>query len=628
MLIVDGTDSAPALLLETEAVIEITGPIARVTVRQRFQNPGESWAEGLYVFPLPDDAAVDHLRMYTKDRIVEGQIREREVAKREYEAAKAAGKRSSLVQQQRPNVFTTRLANLGPGESITIEIEYQQTVRRDGDVHRLRFPMTVTPRFDTGDPHLIGPVVSVVAPPAARVSRQVEISIDLVPGFPVERIESPYHAITTEDVGGRYLIELADGRVPADRDFVLSWRAVNGRTPAVSIFSERRGEYDYALLMLSPPEPGSGTAVGAAREVIFVLDTSGSMAGASIRQAKSALWLAAQRLKPEDRFNIVRFSDSTSSLFPIARSANRSNLEDARVFINRLKADGGTRMLPALRRALSEPVSSGHRVRQVVFLTDGAVGNEDTLLREIHANLGDARLFPIGIGSAPNTHLMRKIASFGRGTFTHIGSSAEIEEVMQGLFRKLERVRMSEIEVELSDGFAADILPKRIPDVYAGEPVVVSMRAPRLSGEVRVSGYLGGEYWEETIVFRDQEPRAGVSGLWARRSVSHWMDEHRLARSPERRDAQRARIVRVGLEHHLVTAFTSLVAVERSVVRRDSEPLDGQLVPSLLPDGWKHGKMIAVARTATTAPAFLLAGGLALLLGGILLCVTLRREVA
>jgi Ca-activated chloride channel family protein len=330
-----------APLVATDVEIGVGGLVARATVRQHFHNPGEDWVEGLYVFPLPESAAVDHLRMRVGARVIEGVIHERDEARRIYEEARSEGRKASLLESERPNVFTTSIANIGPGESVVVEIEYQQVLRYDQGAFRLRFPMVVAPRYVPGAVHAVslgpagwavestdrvpdaGRLNAPVLPPEAGKTNPVRLAVALAPGLPIGAIDSPYHAIrTTTDEAGRTLVTLADEVVAADRDFELVWRPDVGAAPAAALFAEEFGGEAYLLAMIVPPDPASAAADEPAppREVIFVLDVSGSMGGQSIRQAKAALALAIDRLGGRDRFNLVAFNHEASALFASPRS--------------------------------------------------------------------------------------------------------------------------------------------------------------------------------------------------------------------------------------------------------------------------------------------------------------------
>ncbi len=639
-LLVRGNNGAavPAPLLETDVDLRVTGPIARAIVRQRFVNPTGQWIEGVYVFPLPEDAAVDHLRLHVGDRVLEGVIQERGQAKATYEQAKRQGRRTGLVEQERPNIFTTSVANIAPGADIGVEIEYQQTLRWDSGHYRLRFPMVVGPRYIPGSPIATPPDAtgwapntdavpdaSRITPPVIHPSNgpinPVTLRVMLAPGAPLARLESSYHAIhTTPQRDGTYRIELATGLAPADRDFELVWEPVAGAIPAAAIFTEGRDDGVYALLVMTPPAASSLAQRRAPREVVFVIDNSGSMAGASIEQAKAALQLALARLAPTDTFNVIRFNHTMDELFEAPRPATRDHLALGAQWVQQLRATGGTEMRPPLRRALETGEGDG-RLRQVVFLTDGGVGNEEELFAIIRRSLGDRRLFTVGIGSAPNSHFMREAARHGRGTFTYIGAVSEVQDKMTALFRKLEAPALTDVRLELPGITGADVLPDPVPDLYIGEPVVVAFRAGTLPPYAIVRGRFGTTTWEQAVDFQRADEHAGLATHWARAKIGALLDARRGGADDE---GIRYAVIQLALAHHLVSSYTSLVAVDVTPVRPDGAALQTHAMPTNLPHGWDYNAVFGLGQGATDAPRHLLVGVIALLIAA--LVVFARRR--
>jgi Ca-activated chloride channel family protein len=670
----------PAPMLDTDVRLRVTGMIVRARVTQRFANPHEDWMEGIYVFPLPETAAVDGLRMIIGDRVIEGQIHEKEEARQVYETAKRQGVKASLVEQKRPNLFTTRVANIGPGEEIEVELHYQQTLDWDSGSFRLRFPMTITPRYHPlPNPPRVPPTVvttslsavgggtsSSGAPEVARAQSQgdwggrseascenlqslasgvqravrwagpvvgavdtamrgiydpsppvnpLRLTVELAAGVPRASLDSPHHAVDLTEIDGsrgRYEITLSRGAVSADRDFELVWRPELGTEPRAALFTEELGLDTYALLMVLPPDPDSGGFQRLPRETIFVIDVSSSMSGASIREARRALLFALDRLALEDSLNVLAFSNDTRALFPGSWPADPEVVERARTWVRGLTAHGGTEMMPALLAALDgRPDGYGQagarKVKQVIFITDGAVGNEDQLFTAIERHLGEARLFTVGIGSAPNSHFMRRAAELGRGTFTHVGRLEQVGERMQELFAKLESPALTGVEVQWDDP-AAEMYPQRVPDLYAGEPVVVAARLIHLGDQVRLVGERDGSWWDEQLPLAaltsgsvgatsvqgvaGGTTESGIGKLWARRKITALLDAWRQSPaqssdgspSPEREELRR-QVVELALAHHLVSRFTSLVAVDVTPERPDGSPLASRRVPNVRPAG-------------------------------------------
>ena len=626
------SDFSMAPTLKTDVEITITGMIARATVKQHFQNPDDDWKEGIYVFPLPENAAVDHLLMHIGERVIEGRIQERQEARRQYEQARTEGRKASLIEQERPNLFTTSVANIAPREEITIEIQYQHTVPLDSGSFRLRFPMVVAPRYIPGTP--IAPIAvpgftgsgwavntdqvpdasritPPVLPPEQGAINPVQIHVKLDAGFPLQHIESSYHNIAVRQHNKRsYDITLDAHTMPADRDFELVWRPEPGRMPRAAFFSEKTSDKNYALVMLLPPQ--ETTAKILKREVIFVIDTSGSMAGTSIVQAQAALGLALADLRTGDRFNVIQFNSYMEQLFEAPQPVDPETLRQARKYVEALQAQGGTEMAPALNAALDQ-ATEGTMVRQIIFLTDGSIGNEDELFRIIREKLGNARLFTVGIGSAPNSHFMSGAARFGRGTYTYIGKTSEVQDKMRVLFDKLRHPVLTDLRIHWDNVSDIETWPQKLPDLYLGEPLLLTA-AGKLPGALHISGKTAGRKWESDLKLQGGSTENGISVLWARMKIEDLMDQ--LSASTNN-DAVKKAIIDTAIKHRLVSKFTSLVAIDITPARVKEEILKSVVMPVSLPAGWEYEKVFGpMPRTATGA-------NLHLLLGSILIIVSL-----
>ena len=615
-----GMRAAPTL--STDVEVHVTGMIARTRVVQRFHNPTPDWVEGIYVFPLPERSAVDAMRMIVGGRVLEGEIQTRAEAVTTYQKAKSEGRKATLVEQERPNLFTTSVANLGPGEDVQVEIEYQEDLRYDSGRFTLRFPMVVGPRYIPGGTSVAGfsgsgwarnsdevPDAARITPPVADPesgrSHPATIRVQLDAGFRLAEVRSPSHAIrVSAEPHDRYAVTLDGGSVPADSDFVLEWTPRVGEAPGAALFHEEwRGEH-YVLLMVMPPDAKVAQRARLPRETIFVIDTSGSMHGDSIVQARAALTLALERLRPVDFFNVIEFASSPHRLFGESQPAEPFALARAQAWVQGLDASGGTEMLSALRSALANDAERS-AVRQIVFITDGAVGNEEALFSFIRANLGDSRLFTVGIGSAPNSHFMTRAAEFGRGTFSYVGSPSEVQTKMGELFAKLESPVLHDLDLAWDERHA-EAWPKRIPDLYLGEPVVVAARLPGGEGNVVLRGRRGAEDFTIDLAVEGGAEQRGVARFWARRKVAALMSSlHDGAAMADVKE----QVAGLGLKHHLVTRWTSLVAVDVTPTAPVDVDLETRPVPTLLPKGWSlwhlfgGGDSEAAARAQANAPA-------------------------
>ncbi len=624
------------LPLSTDIEMHINSVVSRVSVKQTFSNESEQWLEGVYQFPLPENAAVDALKMHIGQRIIEGEVQEKQQARRTYEKAKAEGKRTSLVEQVRDNLFTTKLANIAPGESITIHIEFQQLVHNDGTHFSVRMPLGITPRYepaeitatsdsdydyyssdDTETVYLSTPTHdSAELSPATTLfntgsqpDRPVTVTVHLNPGFDLSLLESPYHQIVTQQNGDQYTIQLEDP-AQAERDFVLNWQPQLGQEPKIALFSETYEDHNYHVLMMLPPTHDFVQQKTQPREMIFVIDSSGSMSGDSMQQAKQGLYYALTQLGNEDTFNIIDFDHDANKLFDEAVPATQSNLEMAKYFVATLEADGGTEIAKAINLALDKPHSS--QLRQVVFLTDGSIGNERQIFQMIENQLGNNRLFTIGIGAAPNSYFMSKAANYGRGTFTYIGKASEVQSQLEKLFKKLRYPALENLSLEnqsLENGTDGklELYPGRLRDLYLGEPLFVSYRtAMGVNKSIQVKGQADSYDWSFKLPPVTNGKDDGIARLWARMKIDAIKSDFNLSY-----DQSRDQILKTALGYDLVSDYTSLVAVDKTPARV-MEELKKLELANRTPAGWKapHG----YPQGGTAANLAMLIGFLALLL--------------
>ncbi len=594
----------PAPLLGTEVDIRISGPVARVIVKQSFINPSDAWLEARYVFPLPENAAVNHMVVATGDKKIVSEIKEKQKARKIFSQAKRAGKRAALIEQHRPNVFSTRVANIGPKATIAIEITYLQNLRFDQDRYHLRFPMVVAPRYvPPAKAHIVKApfkpnesnakkdtwLNTPIHDPKRGKTNPVALTVELDAGVPLADLKSLHHDIKSDDwQDGKATVKLAEKAVPADKDFELIWTPKRGSLPSAALFTETVAGEKFYLAMVTPPRPDTRNVPP--RDIVFVLDKSGSMAGKSIVQARKALTFALDRLRPNDRFNIIRFDTVAVSLFASVRPANQFSLAKARKFVANTEADGGTEIRQALLRSLIGNTKPD-QLRQIIFITDGAVSNEEQLFIEISRHIREARLFTVGIGSAPNSHFMRRAAEIGRGSFTYIGDINNVEDKMRRLLLKIERPAMLDLAADwagISDGVRLTPYPKRLPDLHDGEPVVLAIRAtgslPKDTAKLTLSGRRGRAPWSQTISLDQARPAAGISTIWARQRITALTGSLRRGADPA---SVRQAIIATALRHKLVSKFTSLVAVEKTVARPIDEPVFKRKIPLNLPEGWR-----------------------------------------
>jgi len=591
-----------AMQIQTDVNYEITGAIARARVKQKFKNISSLWAEGIYVFPLPEKAAVDHFRMIIGERIIEGQVKKRVLAKKTYEKARSEGKKTSLIEQQRPNVFTTSLANIAPGEEITVEFEYQQILDYKDKRYQLRFPMVVGPRYHPPHQSADNTSVHTETDSQHKTHNPTRIHILLDAGVNLTELNSSYHKIHINQTSEtRYSISTIGENIVADRDFELVWMPALSHYPQLSVFNEKVNNDNYSMITLLSPDPEYMEQKVQARDVVFVLDVSGSMAGTSIEQAKAALITALDGLSSIDRFNIIWFNDETDSLFAKTIIASSQYKNIAKQFIDSLQAGGGTEMLPAMKLALSKQEEFS-RFKQVVFLTDGNISNESELFIVINKQLGNSRLFTIGIGSAPNSYFMRKAAQHGRGTFTYIGDINEVHKKTTALFKKLESPALINIQLELNSHTNHDeyeIFPKVIPDLYAGETATILIKSKEHPQSISIKGDYGNSEWKNSSQVK-ATTTSGIRVAWAREKVASLMSQRHESTDNENRELIQQKITDTALQHHLVSRYTSLVAVDVTPVNANGM-LYRERMKNNLPHGWgksASANEIMLAQTA------------------------------
>ncbi|MEQ8442782.1 MAG: marine proteobacterial sortase target protein [Alphaproteobacteria bacterium] len=636
----------PAPRLIQSIRIDIAAIVARGSVTQVFRNESDHWVEGIYRFPLPDDAAVDQLTIRVGDRVIEGLIQERDEAAETYDAARAAGQTAALLDQERANLFSLSLANIGPGEQISVELDFQSTAAREGDAFAFTMPLVAAPRY------MPDPTLAAIDHPALRaaIARQMEESERL--GFPVDlsrmanataleitldaggdiaTLESPTHDLVVSRLREKYRIGLRPGEVPADRDMILRWSTERGSEPGAVLFHEEFDGRDYLLAMVQPPTADRATDLDRPRDVTFVVDVSGSMHGQSMEAARTALLGAIGALEPEDRFDVIVFSDRHARLFGRSQPATPSRISEASKFIAALTADGGTEMAAPLRDALSMQGTADNALRQVVFLTDGLVGNEEELLGLIESGLGDTRLFTVALGSAPNQWFMDKAAELGAGDSLRIVDLGEAEERMREFYRAIESPIVTDLNLLAAAGDRIDVYPTRLPDLYGAHSLLVPIAAERWQGPITLTGSAGGEPWALELTRDNIRPADGIARLWAMEHVDHILDQQRIGEM----DSARARqaVLSVAIPHRIATRYTSFVAVDQESRRPADEQLEEAVVPNNLPAG-----MSVAAMTTRQAMIMGPAGaiglprmtwvGIGLIAGSILLLMVGRRLTA
>jgi Ca-activated chloride channel family protein len=604
----EGEDS-PLLLKQTDVRATVTGPVAHVQVTQSWSNPNRGPIDALYVFPLPEKAAVTDMRLRAGDRLIRSEIRRREEARRVFEQARREGRLAGLLDQERPNVFAQEIANLMPGEAIEVILEFDQEVACEQDVCEYVFPTVVGPRFVPArqtDPGRISPPV---IDEGLSTGQILTLEADIDAGVPLRDLSSPSHWVrTTAARDGRWRAVLgSEERAALDRDFLLSWR-LGGAVPEIGVLSWRDpsggSEAGVVTVVVQPPAAPRDEEA-APREMVFVLDCSGSMSGAPLAAAKEVVRQALRAIRPGDTFQIIRFSDHASGLGALPLAPTPENIRSALRHLEGLRSEGGTEMISGIRAALGFP-SDPRRLRIVAFLTDGYIGNEREILSEVRRTLGGARLFSFGIGSSVNRYLLESLAEEGRGAAAFLEPREHPDDLVERFVARIATPVLTDIRVAWEGIEVEEVEPERPADLFAGQPLLLhALYARPGRGHVVVEGRRAGrlERFRHAVTLPDRAAgNEALARLWARARI------HRLDRGqhdgerPEIREA----IARLGLLHRLVTAYTSLVAIDSRVSNTTGEATRVE-VPVEMPSGVEYdgifGPREAKVMGSVTSPA-------------------------
>ena len=578
-------------LKHTDVKAEVSGFLSRVRVRQEFENNFAEPIEAVYIFPLPDAAAVDEMTMNIGSRTVRGKILKREDARKVYETAKNNGQSAALLDQERPNVFTQAVANIAPNEKITIEISYVETLKYTAGAYKFVFPTVVAPRYNPASVTDAKQITPKLAPKDVRAGHDISIEVNVDAGVPIENVASNTHEIeTTMLSSNRAVVKLKDQNEIPNRDFVLSYD-VSGKRIEDALITHKTERGGYFTLILQPPDKMANEDI-APKEIVFVLDTSGSMYGFPIEKAKEAMKMALDGLHPLDTFNLITFAGDTAVLFAKPVPATRENMRKAQAFLASRHGGGGTEMMTAIKAAL-EPSDAADHVRVVCFMTDGEVGNDAQIIAEVQKH-PNGRVFSFGIGSSVNRYLLQKIADEGRGEAEFVNLQDDGSAAAKRFHERVRTPLLTDISIDWNNLPVADVYPQRIGDLFDAKPVIINGRyTAAANGTIKLKGKIGGQAWEREIKINlpDSEPAHDVlATLWARQRVDDLTAQDYTNQKPE----TAATITNLALEYRLLTQFTSFVAVEEKTVIQNGQPRRIE-VPVEVPQGVNRDMIVGDA---------------------------------
>lgn len=577
-------------LQHTEVMARVTGNVSRVEVTQTFTNPFNKPLEAVYVFPLPDEAAVDDMEIRVGDRIIRGLIKKRQEAKQIFEQAKQEGKTAGLLEQERDNVFTQSLANIKPGEKIDVTIRYTDSLKFEKGNYEFAFPMVVAPRYN---PIQGAANASKVNPPTqiaeTRDGNNIGVTVEIDAGVPIKAVNSNSHKVQTQQDGGITRIQLANEKTIPNKDFVVRYQVSDSATQSTTLTEvDRRGGH-FATYLIPALQYQQNEIVP--KDVVFLMDTSGSQSGQPIEASKELMRRFINGLNPNDTFTIMDFASTTTKLSETPLANTPENRKRAINYINRLDANGGSELLNGMKAVLQFPPAPKGRLRSVVLLTDGLMGDDERVIAEVKSQLKPGnRLYSFGVGFSVNRFLIDRVAELGRGTSQVVMPDDPIQPVAEKFFQQINSPVLTNVEVSWQGkGQAPEIYPKQIPDLFANQPIVVfGKKLDRTDGTLKITGTAAnGQQYEKLIPvdFANQtnpttQLSGGIAQLWGRARIKELMN----GMFAKETDAGIKAVTQTALDYRLMSKYTAFVAVSQTarVEPNSSQKVD---IPANLPQG-------------------------------------------
>lgn len=601
-------------LKHTEVLSKIAGNLSRVEVTQTFENPFTEPLEAVYVFPLPDEAAVDEMEIKIGERIIKGNIKKREEAKEIYEQARREGRTAGLLEQERDNIFTQSLANIKPGEAIDVTIRYTDSLKFTGGDYEFVFPMVVGPRFIPGTPidessdtdqvpdasRITPPVI----PPETRSGHDIGVTVEIDAGVPVSNVRSTSHQLTIEQDGQIVRVKLGKEDTIPNKDLILRYQVAGDNTQATVLSqSDERGGH-FVVYLIPALDYRSNEIVP--KDVVFLMDTSGSQHGDPLLKSQELMRRFINGLNPDDTFTIIDFSDTMTQLSTHPLPNTAQNRTKAINYINQLQANGGTYLLNGIRAVLNFPAAPAGRLRSIVLLTDGYIGNDNEILAEVQQKLQPGnRLYSFGVGSSPNRFLLNRIAEIGRGTSQIVRHNEPTENVAEKFFRQINNPVLTNIQVAFEGTGEAVIYPSAPPDLFAQEPLVLFGRVSPVPEDptpstLRITGTAaGGTRYEKTFNLNFEETgNPAIAQLWGRARIKDLMQQ---MFSYETKAGVEA-VTDTALTYQLLSQYTAFVAVSDDVRIAPEGKSVSMQVPVEMPQGVSYQGIFGSANVAGIQP--------------------------
>jgi len=594
-------------LKHTEVQAKVAGNISRVEVTQSFENPFTTTLEAVYIFPLPDEAAVDDMLICIGDRTIKGNIKKRQEAQQIYEQAKKQGRTAGLLEQERDNIFTQSLANIKPGEQIDVIIRYSDSLKFEAGNYEFVFPMVVGPRYipgttieenTTGSGSAIAPMTqnqdtdlvpdasrlnAPILPSGMRSRHDINVTVEIDAGVEIKDVRSPSHQIEISHEGQIVRVSLAGGDTIPNKDLILRYQ-VAGNSPQATILTQtdERGGH-FAVYLIPALQYRADEMLP--KDVVFLIDTSGSQEGAPLMQCQELMRRFINGLNPNDTFSIIDFATTTQQLSPVPLANTAQNRSRAINYINRLTADGGTELLPGIQAVLKFPVTDPGKLRSIVLLTDGYIGNENQILAEVQQNLKPGnRLYSFGAGSSVNRFFLNRIAQLGRGISRIIRHDEPTDEVVEKFFRQINNPVLANINLQWQgDGESPVIYPAIPPDLFAEQPLVLfGRKQDRHAGKLQITGITaGGIRYQQTFQLNfNLTGNPAIAQLWGRSRIKELMNQ---MVSGETKSGVEA-VTDTALTYQLLSQYTAFVAVSDDVRVDSTESSVSVQVPVEMPE--------------------------------------------
>lgn len=565
-------------LKETKVTTNINGTIAETFVTQTYTNEGTSPLNARYVFPASTKVTVHGMKMTIGNQVITAQIKEREEAREEYEEAKSEGKSASLLEQQRPNVFTMDVANVMPGDNIAIELHYTEMITPSEGVYQFVFPTVTGPRYVNPNQETTQDSDQWTATPYLEDGRTAEgkydIVVNLSTGVPITDMKCKSHSLNVDFSSETSAqLTLADPEHYAgDRDFILNYK-LTGEELSSGLMLYTGEEENFFMLTVQPPERFASEDIPP-REYIFVLDVSGSMYGYPLDTAKGLIKDLVSNLRKTDSFNLILFSSDIYQMSPQSLPATRKNIRAAMRLIDEQEGGGGTLLSTALESALATPANE-NMARNIITITDGYISDEKNVFQIIHQNLNTTSFFSFGIGDAVNRYLIDGIAKAGQGESFVVTDSADAAETASRFRTYIEAPILTDINVSY-DGFDVyDVEPAAASTLFAQKPVVLFGKwRGEPEGSIRLTGRTGKEAYQQDISVTGIQPleaNQAIRYLWARSRVERLTDYGCNTRTE---DAVKQEITTLGLNYSMITPYTSFIAVTDVIRNTDGTGTD------------------------------------------------------